>query len=114
MKAVVPRNTDRVAKGKASTLIIRGKAVDMKAVVRYWERKHLSLDEIAAQQAGSKTPEQMECITPVPSPVRTPEILAILESILLKLRDFHQGPFGHGMSRPRQQRSFDAKSNPCL
>ena len=117
MRAVVRKNRDRIAKGQASTFSIRGKPVDMKAVIRYWERKHISLDEVAAQRAESSTPEQIECITPVPSPIRTPETLAIPEKVLLKLRDFHQGPFGHEISRPRQQRSLDRSnraSNPSF
>ena len=38
----------------------------------------------------------MECFTPLPSPVRTPAVLAIPEQIFLLLRDYHKGSFEAG------------------
>lgn len=49
-----------------------------------------------AQQAASKTPEAVECSTPMYSPARTPEVLAIPEQIFLTLRDYHKGSFEAG------------------
>ena len=90
MKAIVRKHEGRVAKGKASTLRIRGRNIDYQDVVRYWKRKNISIDAVGALRSMSKTPEAVECLTPLPSPITTPEVLAVPERIFRMLRDYHQ------------------------
>ena len=99
MKAIVRKYEGRVAEGKASTIRIRGRSIDYQDVVRYWKRKHLTIDAVLALRSMSKTPEAVECLTPMPSPITTPEVLAVPERILRMLRDYHQGSFEAGTWR---------------
>lgn len=90
MRAIVRRNFNRVAKGKSLAFHIRGKVVDFGEVVRYWERKRVSIDEVIAQRAISRSPG-IECVTPIPLSLRIPEALAVTGHVLLAIRDYHQG-----------------------
>ena len=99
MKAVVRKHEGRIAKGKASTIRIRGRDIDYRDVVRYWKRKNLSIDAVLALRSLSKTPEAVECFTPLPSPIKTPEVFAVPESIFRTLRDYHRGSLEAGVWR---------------
>lgn len=99
MRAIVHKRAHRADKGKASVFWIRGKEVDYKDVVRYWERRHIPMAEVLRQRAESSTPEPVECRTPVLSPLSTPAVLAIPERIFLLLRDYHKGSFESGIWR---------------
>ena len=99
MKAVVREYESRIAKGEASTIRIRGRIIDYRDVVRYWKRRGMSIDAVLALRSRSKTPEAVECLTPMPSPIRTPEVLAIPERIFRMIRDYHQGSFELGTWR---------------
>lgn len=91
MQAVMRKTVSRVSKGKESTFYIRGKTVNFEYVVRYWQRKGVfSIDEMIAQREASKTPEAVECFTPVLSSLSAPDELAIDEQILLDIRDYHR------------------------
>lgn len=96
MRVIVHKHAHRVGKGKASTFRIRGKVVEYKDVVRYWERRHIPISDVIASRAASSTPEPLECLTPVPSPVRTPDILALPERLYIVLRDYHKAFFEAG------------------
>ena len=98
MRAVIRKTACRATKGKDSTFYIRGKTVDFENVVRYWQRKGVfSIDEIIARREASKTPEAVECYTPVLSPLRTPDELARDERMLVAVRDYQQLSLQTGM-----------------
>ena len=99
MKSVVRKHEGRVAKGKASTIRIRGRDIDYRDVVRYWKRKNLSIDAVLALRSSSKTPEAVEFLTPLPSPIKTPEVFAVPENIFRTLRDYHRGSLEAGIWR---------------
>ena len=65
MKAIARKNAKRLSEGKTSAFHVRGRAVDFEEVVRYWERKGISIEEIAAQRSASATPTDVKCLTPV-------------------------------------------------
>ncbi|KAL8784086.1 MAG: hypothetical protein Q9195_009176 [Heterodermia aff. obscurata] len=96
MQAIVRKHEGRVAKGKTSMIRVRDRDIDYRDVVRYWKRKHLSIDAVLALRSMSKTPEAVEFLTPMPSPIMTPEALANPERIFLMLRDYHQASFEAG------------------
>ena len=60
MIALVHRHSDQLSNGKASTLRIRGRPIKYAEVVRYFRRKGVSIEEITAQRATSKTPETVK------------------------------------------------------
>ena len=99
MKAIVQKYEARVAEGKDSVICIRGREIDYQDVVRYWKRKNMSIDAVIALRSMSRTPEAIEFHTPVPSPIRTPELLALPECIFRTLRDYHQGYLEDGTWR---------------
>lgn len=94
MKAIVRKEHQRVKQGKlAPRYRIRRQVVHYRDVIRYYEKKKLSIDDVVAQRKMSATPETLEVITPVPSPVTTPEVLAIPEQILRSIRNYYIGSF---------------------
>ena len=97
MRAIVRKSAHRAGLGKASAFTIRGKAVDFKDVHRYWERKGVSMDDVIKLQEVSRTPEAVECFSPLQSPLKTPENLAAPERILIKLQDYVKGSFDAGI-----------------
>ena len=104
MRALVQENYHRMAKGRFSSFHIRGKKVDFGKVVRYWERKNLSIDQVVDQRGMSKTPEGLRCMTPLPSPVQSPKLLAIPERMFILLRRYHFDRAEYGVWRPRWQK----------
>ena len=91
MRAIMRKTASRVSKGKDSTFYIRGKTVKFENVVRYWQRNGRSpIDEIIAQREASRTPEAVECFTPVLSPLHNPDELARDERMLAAIRDYQQ------------------------
>ena len=93
MRAIAHKHSQRVQKGKKSYFTVRGQAVDWTEVIRYWQRRNLSIDDVVAQRAASKTPEAVKCYTPLGSPIRTPEALALPEQIFITVQDYHRGSF---------------------
>ena len=91
MKAIVRKTVERTAVGKASTFNVRGKVVDSEEAIRYWERKNKSIAEVLTRRPTSKTPEAVRCLTPLQSPLRTPEVLATPERILVTIQDYIRG-----------------------
>ncbi|KAG7005183.1 hypothetical protein G7Y79_00021g050500 [Physcia stellaris] len=102
MRAIVHKRAHRADKGKASVFWIRGKEVDYKDVVRYWERRHIPMAEVLRQRAESSTPEPVECRTPVLPPLSTPAEFAIPERIFIQVRDYHRGSFESGIWRTNE------------
>lgn len=96
MRAVVRKNKQRADQGKGSIIRIRGQLRDFAEVVRYWNRRGISIDDIIARRTASPTPEAVECFTPVPSPILTPEVLAIPERMFRCIRDYFEGSFESG------------------
>ena len=96
MRAVVRKNKQRADQGKGSIIRIRGQLRDFAEVVRYWNRRGISIDDIIARRTASPTPEAVECFTPVPSPILTPEVLAVPERMFRCIRDYFEGSFESG------------------
>lgn len=96
MRAIVRKNKERSSQGKRSIIRIRGQTRDFAEVIRYWKRKGVSIDDMVARQTASPTPEAVEFFTPVPSPILTPQVLAIPERIFRCVRDYFRGSFDSG------------------
>lgn len=114
MRAIVRKRAERARVGKASTFKVRSQVVDIQKVFRYWERKNRSVDDIVTRRPMSRTPEAVECLTPLLSPLRTPEELATPERLLLKLQDYIRGSVDAGKWRDfREERSLDRFYDQC-
>ena len=96
MRAIVRKEKQLDDQGKASTFRIRGRLVDYKDVIRYWERKGVRIEDVIAQRTGSMTPEAVKCFTAPPSPIAMPESIAVPERILVSIRDYFKGSFESG------------------
>ena len=97
MRAIVRKHKQRADQGKTSTIHIRGQIRTIVETFRYWERKGVSIDEIIARQTASPTPEAVKFFTPVPSPIMTPQVLAIPECMFRSTSDCIKGSFESGM-----------------
>ena len=96
MRAIVRKNKQRSDQGKRSVIRVRGRLRDFAEIIRYWDRKGVSIDEVIARCTGSPTPEAVDFSTPVSSPVSTPLVLAIPEQIFLCIRFYIKGSFESG------------------
>ena len=96
MRAIVRKRKQRADQGKGSTIRVRGQVLDFEKVVRYFHRKGVSIEDIIAQQTASSTPKAVEFSTPVPSPIRTPQVLAVPERIMHCIQDYLKGSFESG------------------
>ena len=96
MRAIVRKNKKRSDQGKGSIIRVRGQLRDFAEVVRYWDRKGVSIDDIIARQTASPTPEAVEFFTPVPSPILTSQVLIIPERMFRGIRDYFKGSFESG------------------
>ncbi|KAK3172044.1 hypothetical protein OEA41_004128 [Lepraria neglecta] len=96
MRAIVRKHKQRADLGKRCILRVRGRPMDFAEVVRYWHRKGVSVDDVISRRTASPTPEAVECFTPVPSPITTPQVLATPERIYRNVRDYFAGSFDAG------------------
>ena len=104
MKAIVRKRAKRLNESKVSLFHVRGKAVDFEEVVRYWERKGISIEDVATQRDASATPVDVRCLTPAASQggtpifalMATPNELAIPEQMLIMIQDYVRGSFDSG------------------
>lgn len=96
MRAIVRKRKQRADQGKCSIIRVRGQVRDFAEVFRYFDRKGVSIDDIIARQTASPTPEAVECVTPLPSPILTPQVLAIPERMFRCIRDYFKGSFESG------------------
>ncbi len=96
MRAIVRKNKQRAEQGKRSNFRVRKRQLNFSEVVRYWERKGMTVDEVIAQLKASPTPEAVECLTPVSSPMTPPEDLATPEYILRIIRGYIAASFESG------------------
>lgn len=96
MKAIARKHHQRAAQQKASIFRVRGKKVDYPEIMRYFARKHVSIPDIVAQRAASRTPEAVACLTPVLSTVTTPSVVALPELLFSTIRDYMSGSFDSG------------------
>ncbi|KAL8782670.1 MAG: hypothetical protein Q9195_009600 [Heterodermia aff. obscurata] len=114
MKAIVRKRAERAKVGKDSAFKVRGRDVDIQEVSRYWERKGIPVDEVVTRRAMSPTPEAVKCFTPLQSPLRTPEVLATTERILVTLQNYIRGSFDAGKWRhPRGAESLSLYYDQC-
>ena len=96
MRAIVRKNGERADQGKRSIFLVRGQIRDFTDVVRYWDRKGVSIDDLITRQTPSPTPEAVGVFTPISSPIVTPQVLAIPERMLRCIRDYFRGSFESG------------------
>ena len=96
MRAIVRKSKQLESRGEKATFRVRGRLVDYKDVVRYWERKRVSIDDVVTQRSSSKTPEAVDYLTSPSSPLMMPESMAIPERILTVIRDYFTGSFDNG------------------
>ena len=96
MRAIVRKNRQRAEQGKRSDFRVRKRQMNFAEVVRYWERKGVTIDEVTARSIASPTPEAVECFTPVSSPITPPEDLATPEYILRIIRGYIAASFESG------------------
>ena len=96
MRAVVRKHKQRADQGKPSTIHIRGQIRTMAEVLHYLERKGVSIDEIIARRTSSPTPEAVKFFTPGPSPILTPQVLAVPEVMFRSIRDYIKASFDSG------------------
>lgn len=96
MRAIVRKYKQRENQGKKSRICVRKQQRNFADVVRYWERKGKSIDDIIARQTASPTPEAVEVSTPLTSPISTPPELATPERMLRCIRDYFRGSFESG------------------
>ncbi len=96
MRAIVRKDKQRAEKGKLINYRVRKRYLDFAEVIRYWERKGVTIDEVIARSTASPTPEAVECFTPVPSPITPPEDLATPEYMLRIIRRYIAGSFESG------------------
>jgi tetratricopeptide (TPR) repeat protein len=75
--AILRKQMRREAAGKESAFRVRGKAVTIDDVLRYFKRKGILDPETRPQPPGPPTPPAIECWTPLPSP--NPESAFMLE-----------------------------------
>ena len=111
MRAIVRKNKQRAEQGKRSNFRVRKRQLDFAEVVRYWERKGVTIDEVIARSTASPTPEAIECFTPVSSPIMPPEDLATPEYILRIIRGYIAASFESGtwVKSGRQRRCYSIK-----
>ena len=96
MRAIVRKTKTLDSQGKSASFRVRGRPVDYKDVVSYFKRKNVRLEDVITQRTGSKTPEAVDYFITVPSPMTTPESIAIPERILVSIRDYFRGSFENG------------------
>ena len=97
MRAIVRKNKQRAEQGKRSNFLVRKRQLKFAEVVRYWQRKGVTIDEVIAQSTASPTPEAVECFTPpVSSPMTPPEDLATPEYMLRTIRGYIAASFESG------------------
>ena len=96
MRALVHKTKTLGSQGKSAAFRVRGRPVDYKDVVRYFTRKDMRIEDVVAQRTGSKTPEAVDYFITVPTPMTTPESIAIPECILVSIRDYFRGSFENG------------------
>ena len=96
MRAIVRKTKQRENQGKGSIIHVRGRRRNFAEVLHYWERKGVSIDEIIARQRASPTPDAVVFSTPRPSPIMTPQVLAVPERILRCIQDYINGSFESG------------------
>ena len=102
MAAIVRKGTERARMGKASVFEVRGQVVNTQKMRRYRNRNGRSIDNIDTRGAVPSTPDSLKCFTPLQSPLRTPEALAVPEYMLVKLQDYIKGSFDAGKWRDIQ------------
>ena len=96
MRAIVRKKRQRAEQGKRSDFRVRKRQLYFAEVVRYWERKGVTIDEVIARSIASPTPEAVECFTPVSSPFTPLEDLATPEYILRTIRGYIAASFESG------------------
>lgn len=93
MRAVVRETIEREQLGEISQFRIRGKPIRYTEVKQYFRRRGEFDEHAIAQRCRSPTPESLECYTPLLSPVKTPQRLAVHDSTFIAIRDYCIGSF---------------------
>jgi len=93
MRAIVRKNKQRADLGKESAFSVRGRAVEHRELVRYFKRKHLTIEDVLSQRQKRTTPEAVKCRTPSPRTIASPDSFAIPERIFRIIQDYCWGSF---------------------
>ena len=96
MRAALQKYKNRADQGKKSFIRIRGQSVQYAEIISYFKRKHVGIEDVIAQRHSSTTPGVVECLTPLPFRISTPEVHAVPEEVLLTIRDYCYGSFEAG------------------
>lgn len=96
MRAIVRKNKERADRGKESVFFVRGRAVEHQEIVGYFKRKRLTIEDVLSQRQERLTPEAVECRTPSPRTIATPDLFAIPERIFRSIYDYNRGSFENG------------------
>lgn len=96
MKAIVRKNKQRADLGKESVFSVRGRAIENRELMRYLKRKHLTIQDVLSERQTRTTPEAVECRTPSPRTIASPDLFAIPERIFRNLQDYTRGSFENG------------------
>jgi hypothetical protein len=68
MVAILRKKMQRDGLAKRSSFVIRGRAVDIRDVHRYFKRRGAVLEEVLARYSGATTPPDISCSTSPPTP----------------------------------------------
>lgn len=96
MRAIVRKKKQLRGHEQSTTFRIRGRPVQYKEVIRYWERKGVRIEDVVGQRGESKTPEAVDCFTPLRPPTMMPESMTNSERIFVSIRDYFKGCFETG------------------
>ena len=96
MIAIARKWQQRATQRKPSKFRVREQEVDFFELVRYFERKGVSIDDVMSRPRDAPTPEAVICLTPIASPITTPAVLAVPESLLATIRNYVNGSFDSG------------------
>lgn len=112
MKAIVRKIKQRADLGKKSVSIIRGRTIEHQELVRYLKRKHLTIQDVLSERQTRATPEAVECRTPSPRAIASPDIFANPERIFRSIQDYTRGSFENGtwLTCGQEYRCYSSKT----
>ena len=91
MRAIIHAHRDLLQQPKDRMIRVRDRKVKNQEVVRYWQRKGFSIDEVIAQKPAPVGVESFEVISPVTPPLSTPKAFALPEQMLFAVKAYILG-----------------------
>ena len=86
---------------KRSIIIVRNRRYKLQDVIRYFERKGISIEDLDPSRVPAAA-TSVRCLTPVPPSLESPAELGTTERVLFSTRAFAQGYF-NSSTRPSKQ-----------